>query len=126
MRPQKMSSRRLQDVLIKTNIFVLAIRLQYVLRKRFEDIFKTCSRRLQDVLQNRLRDIFKMFCKDVFKALSRRVINLNYSWSYNFKTSSRCIRNVFEKNCSDGYLQEVFLGDTSEKFMVSVQNFKER
>ena len=41
LRLQKTSSRRFQDVLVKTNIFALAIRLQ--------DVFKTFSRRLQDV-----------------------------------------------------------------------------
>ena len=34
LRLQKTSSRRLQDVLVKTNIFILAIRLQDVLQKR--------------------------------------------------------------------------------------------
>ena len=59
IRLQKTSSRRLQDVLVKTNIFVLAIRLQ--------DVFKTFSRRLQD--------IFKTSCQDVFKTSSRRLAN---------------------------------------------------
>ena len=60
----------LQDVSIKTNIFVLAIHLQDVLQKRFRDIFKTSPRRfkgvfktsskhLQDVLQRLLQDDFK-------------------------------------------------------------------
>ena len=53
--------RRLQDVLVKTNIFVLAIRLQ--------DFFKTFSRRLQDVLQKGLQAIFK--------TSSRRIIKVN-------------------------------------------------
>ena len=58
--------RRLQDVFIKTNIFVLAIRLQNVLKtssrrlqdifktssRRFENVFKTSSRRFQDVLSS--------------------------------------------------------------------------
>ena len=43
LRPQKTSSRRLQDVLVKTIIFVLPIRLQ--------DVFKTFSRRLQDIFK---------------------------------------------------------------------------
>ena len=38
LRVQKMSSRRLQDALLKTNILVLSIRLQ--------DVFKTSSKRL--------------------------------------------------------------------------------
>ena len=82
IRLQKTSSRRLQDVLVKTNIFVLAIRLQ--------DVFKTFSRRLQDVLQKRLQDIFKTSSrrfedifktswKDIFKTFSRRIIKLNCS-----------------------------------------------
>ena len=69
---QKTSSRRLQDVLVKTNIFVLAIRLQDVFKtfsRRLQDVFKTScqdvfktfSRRLQDVLQERLQDIFKTY-----------------------------------------------------------------
>ena len=52
-----------EDVLVKTNIFVLAIRLQ--------DVFKTFSRRLQDV--------FKTSCKDIFKTFSRHIIKLNCS-----------------------------------------------
>ena len=43
------SSRRLQDDLIKTNIFVLVIRPQDVFKASCEDIFKTSSRRFQDV-----------------------------------------------------------------------------
>ena len=63
-----------EDVLVKTNIFVLDIRLQ--------DVFKTFSRRLQGVLQKRLQDvlktsserlqdILKTSCQDVFKTSSR-------------------------------------------------------
>ena len=74
--------KRLQDVVVKTNIFVLAIRLQ--------DDFQTFSRRLQDVLQKRLQDIFKTSSrrfedifktswKDIFKTFSRSIIKLNCS-----------------------------------------------
>ena len=71
LRLQKTSSRRLQDVLVKTNIFVLAICLQ--------DVFKTCSRRLQDVFKTssrRLQDVFKTFwgrLQDVFEMSSRHL-----------------------------------------------------
>ena len=67
IRLQKTSSRRLQDVLVKTNIFVLAIRLQDVFKtfsRRLQDVFKTSSRRLQDVFKTssrRLQDIFKTY-----------------------------------------------------------------
>ena len=50
--------RRLQDVFIKTNIFVLAIRLQNVLKtssRRLQDIFKTSSRRFENVFKTSSR-----------------------------------------------------------------------
>ena len=66
-RLQKTSSRRLQDVLIKTNILVLVIRLQDVFKtfsRRLQDVFKTSSRHLQDVFKTssgHLQDVFKTF-----------------------------------------------------------------
>ena len=94
-RLQKTSSRRLQDVLIKTNMSAILIRLQKTSSRRLDqdqyirlghtsskplqDVFKTSSRRLQDVLKTCsrcLQDIFKMSCKDVFRTLSRLIINL--------------------------------------------------
>ena len=94
---RKTSSRRLQDVfmktnlsLLKTNIFVLSIRLQDVFKmfsRRLQDIFKTFSRRFQDVLQNRLQD--------VFKTSSRRLQNVfKTSRKYVLKTSSRGFEDV--------------------------------
>ena len=85
----KTSSRRLQDVLIKTNIFAFLIRL----RRRLQDVLvKTnifvldvC---LQDVFQKRLRDIFKTSCKDVFQTFSRRIIKLKCSCKQVFETYS--------------------------------------
>ena len=84
--------RRLQDVLIKTNMFALALRLQ-----------KTSSRRLgQDqyirlgyTSSRRLQDVFKTSCQDVFKTSSRRLQNV-------FKTSSRLLQDVLQR-----YLQDV-------------------
>ena len=79
---QKTSSGRLRDVLIKTNILVLVIRL-YPIRlqnvfkmfsRRFEDIFKTSSRRFQNVFKTPSGNL-----QDVFKTFARRIIKLNYS-----------------------------------------------
>ena len=92
--------RRLQDVMIKTNIFVLVIRLQ--------DVFKTSSRRLQDVLSRHLQNIFKTSSRRlaktssrhfqyVFKTFSRRLQDV-------FKTSSRRLAKTFSK-----HLQDVFM-----------------
>ena len=62
--------RRLEDALIKTNIFTLVIRLQ--------DVFKTCSRRLPKTSSRRF--------EDTFKTSSRHLA----------KTSSRCLQTVFK------------------------------
>ena len=53
------SSRRLQNVLIKMDIFVWAIRLQ--------DVFKAFWRHFQDVLPPRLQNVFQKYPQDVFK-----------------------------------------------------------
>ena len=58
-----LSHRSSENIFVKTNISVLAIRLQ--------DVYKTSSRRPQDVLQKCLQDIFKTSCKNVFKTSLR-------------------------------------------------------
>ena len=81
---QKMSSRPLRDILLNnTNIFVLAIRLQGVFKtfsRRIQDVFKTSSRRLSKTSSSHLQDVFKTF----FNTSSRRVA----------KISSRCFQDV--------------------------------
>ena len=82
--------RRLQDVLIKTNMFALALRLQKTSWSRpiyssWPYVFKTSSRRFQDVFKTssrRFQDVFKTSCKNVFKTSSRRLQDV-------FKTPSR-------------------------------------
>ena len=87
LRLQKTFSRRLQNVLIKTNIFALVIRLQktssrrldqdqyirlgYTSSRRLQDVFKTSSRHLQDFLQKRLKDVFKTSSRHLAKISSR-------------------------------------------------------
>ena len=97
--------RRLQDVLTKTNIFVLVIRLQDVFKtslgrlqdvsqKRLQDIFKTSPRHFQDVFKTssrHLQDILLRRFQDVFKTSSRRLA----------KTSSRHVQDVFKTSCKD-------------------------
>ena len=93
---QKTSSRRLdqdgygglsltslEDVLVKINIFILAIRLQ--------DVLKTCSRRLQDILSRRLQDVLQKRLQDVLKTSSRRLQDI-------FKTSSKRFQDFFKKS----------------------------
>ena len=72
----------------------------------FQEIFKTSSRCLKDVLQKRLQDIFKTSSRrlqDVFKTFSRRLAKMssrrfqNILWSYaaHVKVFSRCLQDVF-------------------------------
>ena len=77
----KMSSRRLQDVLIKTNIFVLVIRLQDALPRRLQNVFKTSWRRLAKTSSRRF--------EDVFNTSSTR------------KTYWRCLEDVFARHLED-------------------------
>ena len=92
-RLQKTSSRRLQNVLIKTNIILLVICLQ--------NVFKTFSRRPQDVFktsfQKRLQYISKTSSRcfqDVFKTSSRLVQDI-------LKTPSRCLQDVLQRSLQD-------------------------
>ena len=97
LRLQKAPSRCLQDVLVKTNIFVLVIRLQDVFKtfpRCLQDVFKTSSKRLKDVLARRLQEVLARLLQDVsrrlqdvFKMSSRRLQKV-------FKTSSRRFQGV--------------------------------
>ena len=83
--------RRLQDVLIKTNMFALTLRLQKTSSSRLGQDQYVClghmsSRRLQDLFKASsktssrcLQDIFKTSCKDIFKTFSRHTIKLTCS-----------------------------------------------
>ena len=118
---QKTFPRRFQDVLIKTNIVALVIRLQDVLstfsrclqdvfKTSCQDILKTFSRRFQDVLQKRLQDVFKRYNQVKLFSL----------------TSLRGVFNMFLRRTAKTVIyRRIYLGHTSEKFIVSVQNLQE-
>ena len=124
--------RRLQDILVKTNIFVLAIHLQ--------DAFKTFTRRLQDVFKTSCQVVFKKVCKNVFKTSSRHLQDdlqrylLDVFKAYHqvklflltrlWEVFNTFLRRSFPKKV---IYRGVYLGNTtSEKFLVSVQNLQER
>ena len=101
MRLQKTSSRRLEDVLIKTNIFVLVIHLH------LQDVFKTFSRRLQDVFKTSCKNVFKTSrhlqdvlrgCfHEVFKKFSRHPAKMSWRHLQDiFKTFWRRLQDVFK------------------------------
>ena len=127
-----------EDVLIKTSIFILAICLQVV--------FKTFSRRLQDVLQKHIQDTFKTSSRRLAKTSSRCLQNVFKTSTKTFprhlqdvlKTSSRRLQDIFKTSCKDAFnmfwrhiislnclpSSRICLGHTSEKFLVSVENLQ--
>ena len=164
LRVQKTSSRRLQDVLIKTNIFPILIRLQKtswsrpiysscsyvfktssrrlqeVLPRCLQNVFKTSSRRLAKTSSRHLQDAFDTFWRslqDVFKTSSRRLAKVSsrrfqdVSSSYTVLVNkfSRCLQDVFttflRRTAKTVVYRRICLGHTSEKIMVSVQNWRE-
>ena len=76
------------------------IRLGHTSWRRFQEVLKTSSRGLQDVLQKRLQSILKTSSKhlqDVFKTFSRRIQNIFKTSCKNvFKTSSRRLQDVLK------------------------------
>ena len=92
IRLQKRFSRRLEDVLVKTNIFVLIIRLQDVFKtfsRRLQDLFKTSSKRFAKTSSRHLQDVFNAFWRrlqNVFKKYSRHLQDV----------LQRCLQDVFK------------------------------
>ena len=118
-------NRRLQDVLMKTNIFLLIIRLQktssrrlgqdqyirlvHTSSRRFQDVFKTSSRRLANTSWRHLQDVLKTYHQV-------KVFLLTSLWE---------AFNMFVRRTAKTVVyRRIHLGHTSEKFMVSVQNLQ--
>ena len=99
---RRLSSSSSEDVLIKMNMFALALRLQKTSWSRpiyssWLYVFKTSSRRFQDVFKTSCKNVFKTSSRrlqDVFKTSSRR---LEKRLQDIFKTSSR---RTIKLNCS--------------------------
>ena len=126
---RRLSSSSSEDVLIKTNILTLLIRLQkmssrrldqdqyirlsYTSSSRLQDVFKTSSRRLQDVLQKglqgilktssrRFQDAFKTSSRSLAKTFSKRLQNvLKTSCKNIFNTSLRRLQDVLQRSLQD-------------------------
>ena len=84
--------RRLQHVLIKTNIIVLVIRLQDVLPRSLQNVFKMSSRRLAKTSSRHLQDVFKTSSKpvqDVFKTYHQVKLFLLTRFQNYFETYSK-------------------------------------
>ena len=128
-RLQKTSSRRLQDVLIKTNIFILVIRFQKMSSRRLgqdqyirlghtssrhlQDVFKTSSRRFEEVFKTPSRRLAKILqesskrLQDLpAKISSRRFQDVSSNQNVLFNKSLRCTQHVCKTYCKHGYLQK--------------------
>ena len=112
----KTSSRRPQYV-SKTpceNVFkTFWRRLQNIFKmssRHFEDVFKTSSRNIQDILQKCLQDVFKTYHQVKLFLLTRLREVFNTFLRHTVNTVS---------------YRRIYLGHTSEKFMVSVKTLLE-
>ena len=90
---------RFARFLIKTNRFVLVIRLQDVLPRRLQNLFKTSSRRLVKTSSRHLQDVLQ----DVLKTSSKRLQDVIPEFYYPFKPL-KC-----PKFCSYGMVFSAFL-----------------
>ena len=106
-------------------------RLQDVFKtssRRLQDVFKTSSRHLQDVLPRRLQNVFKTSSRRLAKTSSRHLQDvLQKRLQDIFKTSCKDAfkmfwRRIIRLNCLPS--SRICLGHTSEKFMVSVENLQ--
>ena len=93
----------LDDVLIKTNIFAWALRLQKTSSRCLQDFL--VSIRLDHTSSRHLKDVLKTFWRgfqDVFKTSSRRLQNIFQTSSKNvFKTSSRRLPKTSSRHLED-------------------------
>ena len=98
--------RRLQDILIKTNIIILVIRLQDVFKtssRHLQDFFKTFSRHLQDIFKTfwrRLQDVLQRSLQDVSKTYHQVKLFLLTRFQNGFKTYSKRFWDVLQRRLS--------------------------
>ena len=124
---QKTSSRRLWDVLIKTNVFALRLRLQKTSLRRLDQdqyirLGHASSRRFQDVLQKRLQDVLLRYLQDVFKTSSRCRAEMS---SRRFEDVFNSSQDIFERSCEDAFKRFSrriikFLVNTFSRFLRNV------
>ena len=88
-----------EDVLMKNNIFVLVIRLQ-AFSRQLQDIFKTTSRHVQDILLGHLQDVLQICLQYVFKTHHQVKLFLLTPLKDVFETYSRGFWDVLQRQLS--------------------------
>ena len=77
--------------------------------RRFQDVFKTSSRRFEDVFKTSSRRLVKRL-QDIFKTSSRRIIKLNCSCEHVFEKHSTRFRDaLFQRRLSTEEYAQVTL-----------------
>ena len=83
--------RRLQDVLIKTNIFALLIRLQKTSSRHLQDVFKTYYQ-VKLFLVTQFQDVFKTYTKRFWDVLLRRLSTGGLPRSHFWESYGQCTK----------------------------------
>ena len=126
--------RRLQDILMKTNIFLLIIRLQKTSSRRLGQdqyirLVHTSSRRLAITSSRRFQDAFKTFSRRLANTSERHlqdVLKTYHQVKLYLLISLWVVFNRFVRRTAKTVVyRRIHLGHTSEKFTVSVQNLQE-
>ena len=113
--------------MIKTNIFVLVLRLPDVVMTSCKNLFKKSSRCLAKTCSKCLRDVLKTYCQNVFKTFSRPFEDVfqTYHQSVLVNTFSRRPRDIFSRflrlTAKTVICRRICLGHTPVRFMVSEQ-----
>ena len=130
---------RLQDVFKTSWLGPIYSSWSYVFKtssRRFQNVFKTFSKLfakmfswcLQDVLQKRLQDIFKTFLRriqDVLQICLQNVFKMYHQVKLFLLTRLRDIFNMFLRYATKAVIyRKIYLGHASEKLMVSLQNLQ--
>ena len=92
-----------EDV-FKTNIFTLLIRLQKTSSRRFQDVFKTSSRRLAKTSLRHLQNVLQRCLQEVFKTYHQVKLFLLIRFQDVFETYSKRFWDVLQSK--GGYLQK--------------------
>ena len=83
--------RRLEDVLIKTNIFALLIRLQKTSSRHLQDVFKTYYQ-VKLFLVTQFQDVFKTYSKRFWDVLLRRLSTGGLPRSHFWESYGQCTK----------------------------------
>ena len=105
------------------------IRLGHTSSRRLQDVLPRCLQNVFKISSRLLQDVFKTSSRRLAKMSSRRFQDVSSSYTVLVNKFSRCLQDVFttflRRTAKTVIYRRICLGHTSEKFMVSVQNLQE-